>query len=202
MTNTSYSSEGLTPKLTSNKKTSVTIHSFKSRLGKRHEGWRGPWAAPCPQGVISRDRSTEGAETPPATGTAPKKHQSNTKAIPTLDPEGHVPTPSRLFIHVTKHATPRQTNLSQAARTSRHAPTDEHNTDYIPTHNQRLRAVTGRDHVEVVGHPPPLFKTTEKSHNLKSQIASAIATPNCLQINVLQKGEEKGARLSFPVTFW
>ena len=42
----------------------------------------------CPQGVILGDRSTEGAETPPATGTAPKKHLSNTKANLSWDPEG------------------------------------------------------------------------------------------------------------------
>ena len=46
------------------------------------------------------DRSTEGAETTPATGTASKKHQSITKANPTWDPEGNVPTLGQLSISI------------------------------------------------------------------------------------------------------
>ena len=38
----------------------------------------------------------------PATGTAPKKHQSITKANPTWDPEGNVPTLGQLSIHRTQ----------------------------------------------------------------------------------------------------
>ena len=54
--------EGRTPKRTASWQNSETKHHFKSRLGWRHEGWRGPWAAPCLQRVILRDCSTEGAE--------------------------------------------------------------------------------------------------------------------------------------------
>ena len=50
----------------------------------RGGGAHGP---PVLQGVILGDRRTEGAETPPATGTAPKKHLSNIKANLSWDPE-------------------------------------------------------------------------------------------------------------------
>ena len=128
---------------------------IKSRFGRLHEGWRGPWAAPCLQGVILRDRSTEGAETPPATGTALKKHPSDTNAEPTLDPEGHVPTLSRLYTHLTQLITTRQIHPRQSIQTSSHAHTDERIAHYSNTHKQRLRAVSRGTTWRWSGTPPP-----------------------------------------------
>ena len=111
-------------------------------IRKTARGVAGPMGRPLPSGSHLRDRSTEGAETPPATGTALKKHLSDTNAEPTLDPEGHVPTLSRLYTHLTQLTTTRQIHPRQSIQTSSHAHTDERIAHYSNTHKQTLRAVS------------------------------------------------------------
>ena len=109
----------------------------KQKHTASEKGWRGPWAAPCLQGIVLGDRSgSEAAETPPATGTA---HQSRAD----LGPRRNCPDALHKKTHKQKLLyTDAQTSTLQRAHHIQH------------THTQRLRAVSRGDHVEVVGHTP------------------------------------------------
>ena len=97
--------------VTGHPRTRLFSFSFFFFLSRR--GWfiaRFGRAAPCLQGVTLGDRSTEGAETPPATGTAPKSICPTPKQSRPGTLKDKVPTLSRLSIHLTRLATTRETN--------------------------------------------------------------------------------------------